>query len=93
MIGNSAQLERITSDLSLSVEGVVLEIKIILVIAFLANALLKFIWAHRLFGYCSILMAAVPNDPGDPLAFHRADAALHLARLQRDGSRDEFWRG
>jgi uncharacterized membrane protein len=34
-----------------------------LVVAFLANALLKFIWAHRLFGYCSILMAAVPNDP------------------------------
>jgi uncharacterized membrane protein len=48
------------------------------VIAFLANALLKFVWAHRLFGYCSILMAAVPNDPGDPLSFHRAGQAAEI---------------
>jgi uncharacterized membrane protein len=48
------------------------------VIGFLANALLKFVWAHRLFGYCSILMAAVPNDPADPLAFHRAGQAAEI---------------
>ncbi len=58
--------------------GVLIEVKIILVIAFMANALLKFIWAHRLFGYCSILMAAVPNDPADPLAFHRAEQAAEV---------------
>jgi uncharacterized membrane protein len=48
------------------------------VILLLANALLKFVWAHRLFGYCSILMAAVPNDPADPLAFHRAGQAAEI---------------
>jgi uncharacterized membrane protein len=48
------------------------------VIGFLANALLKFVWAHRLFGYCSILMAAVPNDPQDPLSFHRAGQAAEI---------------
>jgi uncharacterized membrane protein len=49
-----------------------------LVVAFLANALLKFIWAHRLFGYCSILMAAVPNDPNHPEAAHRATQAADI---------------
>jgi uncharacterized membrane protein len=75
LIGNSSRLEGLAQDLTLQAEGVVLELKIVLVIAFLANALLKFVWAHRLFGYCAILMAAVPNDPNDPNAFHRADQA------------------
>jgi uncharacterized membrane protein len=40
--------------------------------------LLKFIWSHRLFGYCAIMMAAVPNDPADPLAYHRAAQAAEI---------------
>jgi uncharacterized membrane protein len=40
--------------------------------------LLKFIWAHRLFGYCAILMAAVPNDPAHPEARHRAAQAADI---------------
>lgn len=78
LIGNSSRLEGLAQDLTLQAQGVVLELKIILVIAFLANALLKFVWAHRLFGYCAILMAAVPNDPNDPAAFHRADQAAQV---------------
>jgi len=36
------------------------------------------IWAHRLFGYCAIMMAAVPNDPADPAARDRAMQAADL---------------
>lgn len=75
LIGNTQRLQTLASDLSLQAEGVLLEIKIILIIGFLSNALLKFIWSHRLFGYCSILMAAVPNDVNDPLAVTRAAQA------------------
>lgn len=75
LIGNTQRLETLASDLSLQAVAVLLEVKIILIIALLANALLKFIWAHRLFGYCSILMAAVPNDPADPVAMTRAAQA------------------
>lgn len=75
LIGNTQRLQTLASDLSLQAEGVLLEVKIILIIGFLSNALLKFIWAHRLFGYCSILMAAVPNDVNDPLAMTRAAQA------------------
>jgi uncharacterized membrane protein len=47
-------------------------------VLFLVNALLKFVWANRLFGYCAIVMAAVPNDPKDPNAFLRAEQAADL---------------
>lgn len=84
LIGNTAPLEQLASDLSLdtqlqvTAQGGLLEVKVLVVLLFLANALLKFIWAHRLFGYCSILMASVPNDPKDPMAHHRASQAAEV---------------
>ena len=49
-----------------------------LVLFFVANALLRFIWSHRLFGYCAILMASVPNDPNDPRAIPSAMQAAEI---------------
>jgi uncharacterized membrane protein len=77
LIGNAAAVQRLTDELPIGT-GPDVALKMLPVIGFLANALLKFVWAHRLFGYCSILMAAVPNDPQDPLAFHRASQAAEI---------------
>lgn len=78
LIGNVTKLEGLAHDLTLEAAGVRVELKIILVLLFLANALLKFVWSHRLFGYCAILMAAVPNDVSDPLAYPRAEQAAAI---------------
>lgn len=78
LIGNPAMLAALTRDLTLASDTAGLQLRVALVVAFLANALLKFIWAHRLFGYCSILMAAVPNDPNHPEAHHRATQAADI---------------
>ncbi|MBN8631794.1 MAG: DUF599 domain-containing protein, partial [Rhodobacterales bacterium] len=77
VIGNAAAVQRLAEELPIA-GGPDVAVKMLPGILFLANALLKFVWAHRLFGYCSILMAAVPNDPGDPLAFHRAAQAAEI---------------
>lgn len=77
VIGNAAAVQRLADELPIA-GGPDVAVKMLPVIVFLANALLKFVWAHRLFGYCSILMAAVPNDPEDPLAFHRAGQAAEI---------------
>jgi uncharacterized membrane protein len=77
LIGNAAAVQRLTDELPIGA-GPDVALKMLPVIGFMANALLKFVWAHRLFGYCSILMAAVPNDPEDPLAFHRAGQAAEI---------------
>lgn len=78
VIGNARAVETLTEGLTLFAGGPDLALHMLPVIGFLANALLKFVWAHRLFGYCSILMAAVPNDPDAPLSFHRAGQAAEI---------------
>ncbi len=78
IIGNSDQLRGIAQDLTIEATSVQVEVKMILCLAFLANALLKFVWSHRLFAYCAVLMAAVPNDIIDPQAYPRAAQAADI---------------
>lgn len=78
LIGNPATILGIARDLTLPTEATGFQLRVALVVAFLANALLKFIWAHRLFGYCAIMMAGVPNDPDHPEARHRAAQAADI---------------
>jgi uncharacterized membrane protein len=79
LIGNAATVQRLAADLPLADVATSgspdIAVRMLPVVILLANALLKFVWANRLFGYCSVLMAAVPNEPTDPLAYHRAAQA------------------
>lgn len=78
VIGNPSLLADVTADLSPVARTEGLELRVILVLLFLADALLKFIWSNRLFGYCAILMAAVPNSADDPRAYARASQAAEV---------------
>ena len=79
LIGNTEPLESLVADLALAdTPAQVWEIKLLVILLFLSNAFLKFVWAHRLFGYCSVLMAAVPNSPQEPLAYIRAEQAAEI---------------
>lgn len=79
LIGNKEQLVGIAKDLSLEhAPAVVWEVKILVVVLFLANGFLKFVWSHRLFGYCAVMLASVPNDPADPACIPRANQAAEI---------------
>ncbi|MCC5963447.1 MAG: DUF599 domain-containing protein [Rhodobacteraceae bacterium] len=67
LIGNVELLDGVAMRLS-HVEhgGAVLQTKLFLALLMLGNAFLKFVWANRVFGYSSVVMGAVPNDPDDP---------------------------
>lgn len=79
LLGNTEQLAGVASDLAIgSAPALVWEIKILVVVLLLANAFLKYVWAHRLFGYCAVLMASVPNDPEDAQAYPRAAQAAEI---------------
>ena len=79
LIGNSDSLVGVAEDLTLMHQPpVIFEIKLLLVVFFLTNAFLKFVWSNRLFGYCSVLMAAVPNDASHPNAPKMAHKAGEL---------------
>ncbi len=79
LMGNADLLAGVTEEFTLvTAPAIVLEIKIVVMLVFVANSFLKFVWAHRLFGYCSVVMSSVPNDATDPRAQPRADKAAEI---------------
>ncbi|RED12268.1 DUF599 domain-containing protein [Pontivivens insulae] len=65
------------------------QLKLLLVIGIVAFAFLKFVWSNRLFSYCAIVMAAMPNDG----TTHEAKrTAIRAARLNSYAARS-FNRG
>ncbi|ALG91197.1 MAG: DUF599 domain-containing protein [Confluentimicrobium sp.] len=96
LIGNTERLLGLAEDLTLeTAPAVVWEVKILAVLLLVANAFLKFVWSHRLFGYCAVVMAAVPNDPEHPDARRRARQAagvnIYAARSFNRGMRSIYF--
>lgn len=79
LLGNTDRLSGVAEDLSAaSAPDHVWEAKILLVILLVASGFLAFVWSHRLFGYCAVVMASVPNDKDDPTAYPRAEKAAEI---------------
>lgn len=79
LLGDTAPLQGLAQSFALAADPVlVIKAKILFILAFVVNAFLKFVWSHRLFGYCSLLMASVPNDASHPQAFPRAARAAEV---------------
>ena len=95
LIGNPERLTSLASDLALDTGPALLwEAKILTAVLFGANAFLKFVWSHRLFSYCAIVMSAVPNEIGE-LAYTRAAQAaevnINAARSFNRGLRSVYF--
>ena len=76
LIGSADQLAVVANDLTLDTDPIIVwEVKLLVMLLFVTNAFLKFVWANRLFGYCSVLLAAVPNDQNHPDVYARAAQA------------------
>ena len=79
LVGNTDPLTGLSAEVTdTQVPELVWQLKLGLVILFLTNGFLKFVWANRVFGYCAVVMASVPNDPDDPNAFAYAAQAAEL---------------
>ena len=79
LLGNTDRLSGVAVDLAQAeAPALVWEVRILLVIGFLTHAFLSFVWSHRLFGYCAVVMASVPNDPDDTRALPRAAQAAEV---------------
>ncbi|WP_136442029.1 DUF599 domain-containing protein [Pacificoceanicola onchidii] len=86
LLGNTERLSGLAEDLTQQTDPLfVWEIKVFAFLALAVNAFLKFIWSHRLFGYCAVLMASVPNDPDDPEALPLAAKAGEINILAARG--------
>jgi len=97
LIGNADQLAGFAADLTdASAPEIVWELKLLVIVFFLTNAFLKFVWSNRLFGYCSVIMGAAPNDPADPksasFAHKAGDLNIAAARSFNSGLRAVYFR-
>ncbi len=88
-IGQTDQLAMVAQDLAVSEQTGRAKwiIKLLVVVALLIVAFLEFVWAHRIFGYCAVLLGAIPDRGDDAEA-----VALRAARLNILASR-HFNRG
>jgi uncharacterized membrane protein len=76
MVGNTEQIQHVASDLTLeNTPNIIWQVKLLVVALFLTHGFLKFVWSNRLFGYCAVVMAAVPNELDAPTAYGRAAQA------------------
>ena len=79
IVGNVGVLDGVAQGLALEALPVLFwQLKLLLVALFLTHGFLKFVWANRVFGYCAVMMAAVPNDPADPRGEELAGKAAEL---------------
>ncbi|MGD9293616.1 MAG: DUF599 domain-containing protein [Roseobacter sp.] len=79
LIGNPDRVAGLAEDITRTGDAeLIWEIKLMIPAFFLTTGFLKFVWSNRLFGYCSVMMAAVPNDIENEKAYHRAEQAAEI---------------
>ena len=79
LIGNTAPLEGLAEGLiAAEAPAIIWQVRLLLPVLFLAHAFLKFVWSHRVFGYCAVTMGAVPMDHDDPRRRPLAERAAAL---------------
>jgi uncharacterized membrane protein len=78
MVGQADQVASVATDLAgAAAPRQAWTLKLLLVIVVLAAAFLHFVWAHRVFGYCSVMLGAIPTD-GSEAALRVAARAARL---------------
>lgn len=79
LIGNVERLHSLAGQFEIGqTSAAIWDIKIILAMLIIVRGFLGFVWANRLFGYCAVMMATVPNDPEEPHSKSRSLAAAEL---------------
>jgi uncharacterized membrane protein len=79
LIGNVDPLEGLAAEIGQEQASRLLwQVRLVPCALFLTHAFLRFVWSNRVFGYASVMMAAVPTDPEDPRSAPRAARAAEL---------------
>ncbi|MDF2234630.1 DUF599 domain-containing protein [Albimonas sp. CAU 1670] len=97
LLGQADRLVTVAHDLRLDTATTRAgwEAKLLVLALVLVSAFMKFVWAHRLFGYCAVLMGTIGSDAEDPenQALARKAAAINVnaARNFNRGMRTTYF--
>ena len=91
LLGQTERLVDVAEDLtgSMGTDRADWEAKLIFILLLMVWAFLSFVWSHRLFGYCAILMGAIPEHGSQD---DITDSASRAAKLNISAGRS-FNRG
>lgn len=83
MLGRADEVAMVAAELSAELSASTREwtVKLLLVVVGLALSFLHFVWSHRIFGYCSVMLGAIPNEPGSAEALSVARRGAKLSVL------------
>lgn len=64
LLGQTDRLLGVAQDIVADIEAsrLLWELKLMFILILLVDAFLKFVWSHRVFGYCAVLLGAMPED-------------------------------
>ncbi len=96
LMGNVELIAGIARDLALTeAPRAFWQVKVLTGLILLGHAFLRFVWSNRLFGYAAVMMAAVPNDTGDPTVPARrhksAELTISASRAFNQGLRSVYF--
>lgn len=97
ILGQTDRVQQFVSDLTpdLAAPKGVIEIRMLLVLSLLTLAFLKFVWSIRLFGYCAVVMSALPDhtkiEPSLKLAATAAEININADRAFTRGLRAVYF--
>lgn len=83
LLGQTDRLVDVAADLAgeAAASRTTWEAKLLFLLALVVGAFLKFVWSHRLFGYCAVLMGATPENgsPDETAAAVERAAQLNIS--------------
>lgn len=90
-LGQAERIVAVASDLPGEIESraEVWEMKLLFLLVLVAAAFLRFVWSHRLFGYCAVLVGALPEGGGE----EETRAAVERAAILNITAARSFNRG
>ncbi|WP_339950346.1 DUF599 domain-containing protein [uncultured Albimonas sp.] len=97
LLGQAERLATVAHDLRLdtAMTRAGWEAKLLVLALVLVSAFMKFVWAHRLFGYCAVLMGAIGREAEDAanqsLARKAAAINVNAARNFNRGMRTTYF--
>ena len=79
LAGNAEPLTQIVDEVGVEAHpSLFWQGKLAVIALLLTHSVFRFVWSNRLFGYCAVVMASVPNDANDPRALPRAAKAAEI---------------
>ncbi|MEM7190533.1 MAG: DUF599 domain-containing protein [Pseudomonadota bacterium] len=97
LLGQTEEMLGVVKDLVSDTDATrrLWEVKLLFLLALTVDTFLKFVWAHRIFGYCAVMVGAIPEVGGgedqEPAIRRAAELQVNAGRSFNRGLRSIYF--